>query len=120
MQALSKLLEKKTNAVISAERLIEVAEELAAEKGEYWPLKAALERHTDMQSEGALAFLLLCPEYLDRLLEHGYEEEFVMLEAIGMAWMAYDMPGLTQAERTRRIELVQAPPSRVTGDVSQQ
>lgn len=25
-----------------------------------------------------------------------------------MAWQAYDMPGLTAAERTRRIELIQA------------
>ena len=47
-----------------------------------------------MQGESALAYLLICPQYL--------EEEFVVLEAVGMSWLACDMPGLTSAERTRR------------------
>lgn len=34
----------------------------------FHPLVAALERNTDMQSDAALAFLLVCPQFLDRLL----------------------------------------------------
>ena len=61
-----------------------------------------------MQGESALSYLLICPEFLDRLLAKNYETEFVILEAVGMGWMACDMPGLTSAERTRRQELVQS------------
>ena len=61
-----------------------------------------------MQGDAALAFLVICQPYLDRLLAKGYEREFVILEAVGMGFAASEMPGLTPAERSRRLELIRA------------
>ena len=107
VQHFATLLDKGCPAIINAKKLEEVAHELAMEDGAFWPLSAALTRKTDMQGEASLIFLLICPAFLDRLLTKGYETEFVMLEAVGMAFLAYTMPGLDADERVRRIELVQ-------------
>ena len=85
-----------------------MAQELALEDRRFYPLEAALERHTDMQGDASMAFLLICRPFLERLLAKGYDREFVVMEAVGMGFAACDMPGLTALERTRRIELIRA------------
>ena len=45
---------------------------------------------------------------MDALLEAGLEREYCVVEAIGMAWLAENMPGLPQVERTRRVEMVRS------------
>ena len=85
-----------------------MAQGLALEDRRFYPLEAALERHTDMQGDASMAFLLVCRPFLERLLAKGYDREFVVLEAVGMGFAACDMPGLTALERTRRIELIRA------------
>ena len=74
----------------------------------YGALVAALEKKTDMQSTPALVYVLICRRMHERLLRKGYLREYAILYALGMAYMAYTMPGLDKAERTRRIELIQA------------
>ena len=54
--------------ILPVTRTHAVARELTAEDSMFHPLVAALERNTDMQSDAALAFLLVCPQFLDRLL----------------------------------------------------
>lgn len=85
-----------------------MAQELAREDRRFYPLEAAMQRHTDMQGDASMAFLLVCRPFLERLLAKGYEREFVILEAVGMGFAACDMPGLTAVERTRRLELIRA------------
>ena len=108
VQHLAGLLDSEKDAVIDVKELLEVAQELARENRRFYPLEAALQRHTDMQGDAALAFLLVCKPFLDRLLAKGYERSFVILEAVGMGLSASDMPGLTSVERTRRLELIRS------------
>ena len=107
---ISQLIESPMPSVLRANALLEVAEELAAEdKGKYDPIVAALTPgSTDIQAEDAMAIVLICPDFLARVHAHGLEQEYAALEALGMAWLACDMEGLEQDERTRRVELIQA------------
>ena len=50
--------------------------------------------------------LLICPAYLDLLREKGHEAEYTVLEAVGMGFLACDMPGLDQNTRTVYMELL--------------
>ena len=70
--------------------------------------KKELEKSRGLIESTRLGYLVTCAEYLDALLEAGLEREYCVVEAIGMAWLAEDMPGLPQVERTRRIEMVRS------------
>ena len=108
VQHLAGLLDGEKDSVLDVKKLHAVAQELAREDRRFYPLEAALERHTDMQGDAAMAFFLICPPFLERLLQHGYDREYVILEAVGMGFAACDMPHLTAIERTRRLELIRA------------
>ncbi len=108
VQHLARLFESGKKCVIDVRAMERVARKLAAEDKRYAPLVYPFCKTTDMQGEHALGYLVACPEYQQALLAEGLEREFCVLEAIGMAWLAEDMPGMEQSERTRRIELVRA------------
>lgn len=96
------------DAVLDITVLRAVAAEMMAEdKRKYGSLHAALEKKTDMQSQAALCFLVTCRAYHDRLLLRGHLKEFAILQALGMAWLAYDLHGLSREHRTYFIELIQ-------------
>jgi len=108
VQNIASLVANGETAVLNAKVLMEVAQELSVENPRYSPLVAALTKMTDMQGEMALCWLLICPAFLDRLRERGHEAEYTVLEAVGMGFLAYDMPGLDQETRTVYIELINA------------
>jgi len=105
---MGRLFESGKKCVIDVRAMERVARKMAAKDKHYAPLIYPFCKTTDMQGEHALGFLVACPEYQQALLAEGLEREFCVLEAIGMAWLAEDMHGLEQSERTRRIELVRA------------
>ena len=95
--------------VLDIEALRAACVELAEEDPKkYGALVAALEKKTDMQSTPALVYVLICRPLHERLLRKGLLREYAILYTLGMAYMAYMVPGLSKAERTRRIELIQA------------
>ena len=70
--------------------------------------KKELEKSRGLIESTRLGYLVTCAEYLDALLEAGLEREYCAVEAIGMAWLDEDMPGLPQVERARRVEMVRS------------
>ena len=99
----------------SRARLLKVAKELEqscelkADRKMYQAVKLALMGKVDALSQSALMWALVCPHFLEALdqdpscwLEHS------ILYTLGMAYLAWDMPHLTDAERTYRIELCEA------------
>ena len=57
-----------------------------------------------MQSQAALTYLLIEPAFRDRLKERGHLKEYAWAKIMGMIVTAYDLPKLTQHERTHIIE----------------
>ena len=109
VQAWAGLASGESDAVIDIDVLRSVAAELKAEnRAKYGCILAALEKHTDMQSQAALVYVILCREFQDRLYEKGHIKEYAILLALSLAWLAYDMPKLgDQRTRTFYIEVVQ-------------
>ena len=109
VQAWSNMADGTEDAVIDIGVLREVASELKSEnRAKYGCILAALEKHTDMQSQAALIYVVMCREFHDRLYEKGHMREYAVLTALALAWLAYDMPGLgDQRTRTFYIEVVQ-------------
>ena len=70
---------------------------------------AAIEGATDKQSQSALTFLILCPEFLEALdADPACWREHTILSTLGSSYLAWDMRDLSQVERTRRIEQLEA------------
>ena len=108
VQNVNRLYESGKACIIDVVAMERVACEMAGKDDKFKPLIYPFHGTTDMQGEYALCFILVCPEYLDELFRQGLEREFCVLEALGMAWLAEDMHGLPQIERTRCIEMVRA------------
>ena len=95
--------------VLDVDAIYVICAELAEEDpNKYGALVAALKKKNDMQSTAALVYVLVCRKLHERLLRKGLLREYAILYTLGMAYMAYVMPGLNKLERTRRIELIQA------------
>ena len=91
--------------VLNVDNMRNVAKELEAENPQwYHALVAALEHTTDMQSQAALTYLMIEPVFCERLKERGHKREWAWAKLMGFVVAAYDMPGLTQPERTRILE----------------
>ena len=120
MQAIKNLEAKDKAAESEAEqlskrRLQEVADDLVAnatsssEQVRFQTLQLALAGGTDMQSQAACTYLLICPEFLDELKRRpDCWREHTILYVFGQAWMAWDRPGLSHEERCRVIEGIEA------------
>ena len=108
VQNMNRLFESGKDCIIDAVAMERVARGMAGKDDKFMPLVYPFHGTTDMQGEYALCYILVCPEYLDELLRQGLEREFCVLQALGMAWLAEDMHGLPQIERTRCIEMVRA------------
>lgn len=100
---------------LSKRRLQEVADDLvsnastAEEQARFQTLQLALAGGTDMQSQAACIYLLICPEYLEALKKRAdCWREHTILYIFGQAWMAWDRPHLSHEERIRVIESVEA------------
>ena len=102
-------------AGFSRARLVRVARKLEAEAEDatdrkmYRAVALALLGKTDALSQAAMTWVLICPQFLDALeqdptcwLEH------TVLYVCGQAYMGWDMPHLTDVERSYRIELCEA------------
>jgi hypothetical protein len=64
---------------------------------------------TDMHSQAAHVYLLICPQLLDELKRRpDCSAEYVVLCVLGMGWTGWDVNRLTVIERVRRIELCEA------------
>ena len=62
-----------------------------------------------MQSQAAMVYLLICPEFLAALkARDDCWREHTILYIFGQAWMGWDRPHLTHHERTRVIEWAEA------------
>jgi hypothetical protein len=101
--------------VMSRDKLLRVLEELSAsaadatEQSECSALKVLLNGSGDQHSQSMATFLLCCPRFLDALkASPDCQHEHTILSILGMGWAACDMSHLTDIERTRRLELVQA------------
>jgi hypothetical protein len=101
--------------VMSREKLLRVLDELtesaadATEQSECSALKVLLNGSGDQHSQSMATFLLCCPRFLDALkASPDCQHEHTILSILGMGWAACDMSHLTDIERTRRLELVQA------------
>jgi hypothetical protein len=99
----------------SMRRLLRVNRELAAkastptEHAQLAAIDSVLTGGTDMHSQAAHIYVLLCPLLLQELEKRPEcNPEYVTLKVLGMAWMGWDMSHLTELERIRRIELVEA------------
>jgi len=99
----------------SSARLLRVVRELARdaqtgdEQKRWAAIDSVLTGGSDMHSQSAHVFLLICPQLLEELDKRPEcMPEHTVLYALGMAWLAWDMKHLTDLERTRRIELVEA------------
>jgi hypothetical protein len=89
-------------------KLIGVASNEKDEK-KYRAVLMGLMGKTDMLSQAALAWVMLCPEFLDALdAEPDCWREHTVLTILGLAFLAWDMPHLTDVERSHRIELCEA------------
>ena len=99
----------------SRARLVRVARKLEADAEDatnrkmYRAVALALLGKTDALSQAAMTWVLICPQFLEALdqdptcwLEH------TVLYVCGRAYMGWDMPHLTDAERSYRIELCEA------------
>ena len=61
-----------------------------------------------MHSQSSHIFLLICPQLLAELKSRPEcNAEYIILYSLGMAWLAWDMKGLDDLERARRIELIE-------------
>ena len=96
---------------LSKRRLLEVADSLVAnavdanDRRRFQTLQLALTGGTDMQSQAACIYLLICPEYLAALkAREDCWREHTILYIYGQAWMAWDRPHLSMHERVRVIE----------------
>ena len=99
----------------SPARLLRVVRELAKdaqtgdEQKRWAAIDSVLTGGSDMHSQSAHVFLLICPQLLEELKKRPEcMPEHTVLYSLGMAWLAWDMKHLTDLERTRRIELVEA------------
>ena len=99
----------------SMRRLLRVNRELAAkatssaEHAKHAAIDSVLTGGTDMHSQAAHIYVLLCPPLLAELEKRpDCNPEYVTLKVLGMAWLGWDMGNLTDLERIRRIELVEA------------
>ena len=100
---------------LSKRRLLEVADELvlnatsADDRKRFQTLQLALTGGTDMQSQAACIYLLICPEWLAALYDRkDCWREHTILYIYGQAWMAWDRPHLSKEERIRAIESYEA------------
>ena len=96
-------------------RLLRVVKKLigaaSSEKDEkkYRAVLMGLLGKTDMLSQSALTWVMLCPEFLDALdAEPDCWREHTVLTILGLAFLAWDMAHLTDVERSHRIELCEA------------
>ena len=94
--------------MINVKAMEEAARKLAAADEKFKPLVYPFHGTTDMQGEYAFCYLIVCPEYQEELLRLGLEREFCVMQAMGLGWLAEDMEGIPQEERTRCIEMVRA------------
>jgi len=99
----------------SVRRLLRVNRWLAerastpSEHAKFAAIDSVLTGGTDMHSQAAHVYVLLCPPLLAELRKRpDCNPEYVTLKVLGMAWMAWDMEHLTDLERIRRLELVEA------------
>ena len=107
VQNLASLAASGESAFLDAAALLSVARVLAEKQpAVYNGLVAALTKTADMQGEDALAWLLICPAFLDELWARGHEKEYATLEAVAMGYLACDMPGLNDATRTMWMEML--------------
>ena len=107
--------EEEAEGRFSLLRLQRVVRELAEaatspeEHAKFAALDSVLTGGTDMHSQAAHVYLLICPELLEGLrTRDDCNAEYITLSVLGLAWTAWDMKGLTALERTRRIELLEA------------
>ena len=99
----------------SMRRLLRVNRELAAkattsaEHAKHAAIDSVLTGGTDMHSQAAHIYVLLCPPLLAEFEKRPEcNPEYVTLKVLGMAWLGWDMGNLTDLERIRRVELVEA------------
>lgn len=99
----------------SMRRLLRVVRELAdqvstsAEHAKLAAIDSVLTGGTDMHSQAAHTYVLLCPLLLAELEKRDdCNPEYVTLKVLGMAWLGWDMSHLTEFDRVRRIQLVEA------------
>jgi len=99
----------------SMRRLLRVVRELCArastpqEHARLAAVDSVLTGGTDMHSQAAHIYVLICPPLLKELaVRPDCNPEYVTLKVLGMAWMAWDMRHLTELDRIRRIQLVEA------------
>ena len=99
----------------SIRRLLRVNRELAdrastpSEHAKFAAIDSVITGGSDMHSQAAHIYVLLCPPLLADLAKRpDCNPEYVTLKVLGMAWMAWDMSHLTELERVRRLQLVEA------------
>jgi len=99
----------------SMRRLLRVVRELTdtvtspAEHAKLVAIDSVLTGGTDMHSQAAHTYVLLCPPLLAALEKRPEcNPEYVTLKVLGMAWLGWDMSHLTEIDRIRRIQLIEA------------
>lgn len=98
----------------SLARLLKVARQLedthqGNERRMYASLKLALLGKTDALSQASMMWVLICPQFIEALdADPACWLEHTILYVLGKAFMGWDMPNLTNAERAYRIELCEA------------
>ena len=115
LEAKDEDVETKHPDQLSKRRLQEVADDLVAnatssdDRKRFQTLQLALVGGTDMQSQAACIYLLICPEFLAALsARDDCWREHTILYIFGQAWMAWDRPHLSHEERVRAIESYEA------------
>jgi hypothetical protein len=99
----------------SIARLLRVVRELAhaaatpEDHARYAAIDSVLTGGSDMHSQAAHVYVLICPQLIDALkVRADCSAEYVFLRVLGMAWRGWDMAHLTELERIRVIELLEA------------
>jgi len=98
----------------SLARFLKVARQLedthqGNERRMYASLKLALLGKTDALSQASMMWVLICPQFIEALdADPACWLEHTILYVLGKAFMGWDMPNLTNAERAYRIELCEA------------
>ena len=93
-------------SIVSRERLLQVARAMKKQEPRHFALISPLIRSTDMQSSVACAWLLVCSAFHGALGDAGANAERTILQALGLSYLGFNMPGLTQMQRTLYIEFV--------------
>ena len=87
-------------------QLLDAARAMHQEDPAQFILVAPFLRVTDMQCAAALAYPMIDTDFHAELELRGHSAEATIFAAYGVGHTGFDMPGLTMAERVRRVEVV--------------